>query len=269
MSQSALKQLVGEVEQRLLALAQNIPEAQRERLRIYHGSKVPHLGLAVPVQREALRRGYSFSGLPFGDQLPIWDAVWRGAHYHEAKTQALYYCTSRRKPDELAQLWPVVKDWIEIVDCWDSSDELSSIYARVLEVDELANQVHAVLRSWNRSPNPWKRRQSILSLLYYSRSRRSVPASDKIFPMIETLLRDPDRFVQKAVGWALREALVPYPGETDAFIRCHALVLSSVAFTETTRKLQPAQRAEIVAFRRSGRERQSTTSSVNRTHFFS
>jgi 3-methyladenine DNA glycosylase AlkD len=234
-------------------LAQNIPEAQRERLRIYHGSKVPHLGLAVPAQREALRRSYSFSGLPFGDQLPIWDAVWRYAQYHEAKTQALYYCTSRRKTDDLMQLWPVVKDWIETVDCWDSSDELSSIYSRFLEVDELASQVHAVLRSWNRSPNPWKRRQSILSLLYYSRSRRSVPTSDKIFPLIEALLRDSDRFVQKAIGWALREALVPYPAETEAFIRCHARILSSVAFSEATRKLPPGRRAEIVALRRADR----------------
>jgi 3-methyladenine DNA glycosylase AlkD len=253
MPKQPVKQLLGEVEHRLAALARNIPEAERERLRIYHGSNVPHLGLAVPVQREALRRGYSFSGLPFGDQLSIWDAVWRDAQHHEVKTQALYYCASRRKPDEFRQLWPVVQGWIETVDCWDTSDELSSIYARILEVDALADQVYAVLQSWNKSPNPWKRRQSILSLLYYSRSRRSVLPASKIFPLIEALLKDSDRFVQKAVGWALREAVIPYPAETEAFIRCHAQTLSSLAFTEATRKLPPAQRVEIVARRRAGR----------------
>ena|SRR6516164_760560 len=162
MPKPPVKRLLDEVEHRLAALARNIPEAERERLRTYHGSNVPHLGLAVPVQREALRRGYSFSGLPFEDQLPIWDAVWRAAQYHEVKTQALYYCASRRKPDELRQLWPVVQGWIETVDCWDTSDELSSIYARILEVDALG-QVYAVLKSWNKSPNLWKRRQSILT----------------------------------------------------------------------------------------------------------
>ena len=251
MPKPPVKRLLDEVEHRLAALARNIPEAERERLRTYHGSNVPHLGLAVPVQREALRRGYSFSGLPFEDQLPIWDAVWRAAQYHEVKTQALYYCASRRKPDELRQLWPVVQGWIETVDCWDTSDELSSIYARIREVDALG-QVYAVLKSWNKSPNLWKRRQSILSLLYYSRSRRSVLPGGKIFPLIEALLKDSDRFVQKAVGWALREALMPYPAETEAFIRCHAQALSSLAFTEATRKLPPAQRAEIVARRRAG-----------------
>ena len=68
--------------------------------------------------------------------------------------------------------------------CWDGSDELSSIYSRFLEVDELASQVQEVLRSWNRSPNPWKRRQSILSLLYYSRSRL-YPAFQEYFRTYE------------------------------------------------------------------------------------
>jgi 3-methyladenine DNA glycosylase AlkD len=132
-----------------------------------------------------------------------------------------------------------------------TSDELSSIYARILEVDALAGQVYAVLQSW--TPNPWKRRQSTLSLLYHSRSRLSVLPAGKIFPLIEALLKDSDRFIQKAVGWALREAVIPYPTETEAFVECHAQTLSSLAFTEATRKLPPAQRAEIVARRRASR----------------
>jgi len=243
-------QLVEEVEGRLIATAHDVSPAQAEKLRLYHGSEVDHLGLSVPVQRQALRSGYSFSKLPFEQQLPIWDAVWRGARYYETKAQALYYCAARRKPAELIQLWPIVGDWIEMVDCWDTSDELSSIYARILEVEALTGEVYTVLCTWNRSANPWKRRQSILSLLYYCRSRRSILSSTRILPLIETLLGDDNRFVQKAVGWSLREALTPFPTETTAFIRRHAQALSPVAFAEATRKLSPELRGEIIARRR-------------------
>jgi 3-methyladenine DNA glycosylase AlkD len=255
-----------EVETRLIDAAQGISPDDAEKLRRYHGSTVPHLGLAVPVQRQMLRLGYSFSRLPFEQQLPVWDALWRQARYYEAKTQALYYSAARRKPAELAQLWSVVHGWIETVDCWDSSDELSSIYARILEVEGLREEVYAVLCRWNRSTNPWKRRQSILSLLYYSRSRRSVLPSTRIFPLIESLIEDDDRFVQKAVGWSLREALTPFPDETEAFIRRHVKTLSPTAFTEATRKLPPDLRQQIKAARRpsgrNGKIRQSRRSPV-------
>src|SRR6516165_7410145 len=67
---------------------------------------------------------------------------------------------------------------------------------------------------------------------------------------IITLLGDDHRFVQKAVGWSLREALTPFPTETTAFVRRHAQALSPVAFAEATRKLSPELRGEIIARRR-------------------
>jgi 3-methyladenine DNA glycosylase AlkD len=249
LSAMALKKAVHEVEEKLVAAAEHIPVAQAEKLRIYHRSAVPHLGLAVPVQREILRRGYSFHCHPFEQQLAIWDAVWRRARYYEVKSLALYYGAARRKPGELEQLWPVARAWIEAVDCWDSSDELSSIYARILEVESLTDEAYEVLASWNRSTNPWKRRQSIVSLLYYSRSRRSVLPSAKILPLIETLLADEDRFVQKAIGWSLREVLTPYPNDTIAFIRSHVRDLSPTAFSEAKRKLPLELRSEITTSR--------------------
>jgi 3-methyladenine DNA glycosylase AlkD len=251
-----LKKAVHEVEEKLVAAAKRIPVAQAEKLRLYHGSAVPHLGLAVPVQREILRRGYSFHGRPFEEQLAIWDAVWRRARYYETRSQALYYAAARRKPGELEQLWPVARAWIEAVDCWDSADELSSIYARILEVEALTDEAYEVLTSWNRSTNPWKRRQSIVSLLYYSRSRRSVLPSAKILPLIETLLADEDRFVQKAIGWSLREALTPYPGDTITFIRSHVRDLSPIAFSEAKRKLPLELRSEITTARSLARLRE-------------
>ena len=240
-----MARFVREVEARLIEMAHGIPRHDAEKLRAYHGSGIPHLGLAVPVQRTALRQRYGFSKLPANEQLPIWDAVWRQGRYYETKSQALYCCAALRKPDDLVRAWPIVVSWIELVDNWDISDELSAIYSRILEV--APDKVYPVLCCWNRSNNPWKRRQSVLALLYYSRSRRSVLSAGKIFPLINRLVDDKDRFVQTAIGWTLREALTPYPAETAAFIEEFATRLSAIAFAGAASKLPPTVRMRLKA----------------------
>jgi 3-methyladenine DNA glycosylase AlkD len=242
---------VQEVEARLIDAARGVSAQQAEKARVYHGSAVSHLGLLVPPQRMALRQRYSFSGLPVEEQLPIWDAVWRQGRHYETKCQALYYCAALRKAEDLVCAWPVVRFWIDLVDNWDSWDELSAVYSRTLEV--APEKVYPQLARWNRSANAWKRRQSVVSLLYYSRSRRSVVPADRVFPLIERLIDDKDRFVQKAVGWTLREALVPYPEETMNLIETHSTGLSAIAFAEASRKLPAALRARLRSLRAAAR----------------
>ena len=242
---------VQEVEARLIEAARGVSPEEAERARVYHGSAVPHLGLTVPSQRMALRQRYAFSALPVETQLPIWDTVWRHGRHYETKCQALYYGAALREPEDLVHAWPIVLSWIDLVDNWDSSDELSAIYSRILEV--APDKVYPVLVHWNRSANAWKRRQSLVSLLYYSRSRRAILPADKIFPLIERLIDDKDRFVQKAVGWTLREALVPYPEETVNLIETHSTGLSAIAFAEASRKLPAALRVRLRGLRAASR----------------
>jgi len=117
----------------------------------------------------------------------------------------------------------------------------------------------STLCGWNRSENPWKRRQSLLALLYYSRSRRSVLSAAKVFPLIERLVDDEDRFVRKALGWTLREALAPYPAETAAFIEEYATRLSAIAFTEAASKLPPDVRERLKTLRAARRKRRAAS----------
>ena len=243
---------VREVEARLIEAARGVSAQDAQRARAYHGSAVPHLGLPVPPQRTALRCGYSFSALAIEAQLPIWDAVWRHGRYYETKCQALYYCGTLRRPEDLIRAWPVVRRWIDLVDNWDSSDELSAIYSRILEV--IPEKVYPVLARWNRSTNAWKRRQSLVSLFYYGRSRRTVLPAAKVFPLIERLIVDKDRFVQRAIGWTLREARGPYPEDSVKFIEAYSTRLSAVAFAEASSKLPAALRARLRSVRAAARK---------------
>ncbi|MFA4845317.1 MAG: DNA alkylation repair protein [Patescibacteria group bacterium] len=93
------------------------------------------------------------------------------------------------------------------------------------------------LLQWNRSSNPWKRRASIVSTIYYASKKRKAPAIKTVLSLVEPLICDRDPYVQKAVGWQLREAYKLWPREILLFLNRHALDLSAISFSYATERL--------------------------------
>ncbi len=246
-STSNLRSAVCEVEDRMAGLAHGIPASRAAYLQSYLGTAMPVHGIPVPAQRAALRKGYEFSDQPLATRLACWNAVWREGRYHETKLQALLWTESLRKPEMLKAAWPVVRRWTALVDCWDMSDGLSATFGRTLAI--MPDTVYPVLRRWNGARDPWLRRQSIVALLCTREARRAALPPDQIFPLIENLIADKDRFVQKAIGWTLRDAGEVYPREVVTFVKRHAGRLSAIAFAQGTRKLPANTGATLKALR--------------------
>ena len=246
-SDAALTTAVAEVEARLQDAAKQVPEGQAAFRQRYHGAVLPHLGLTLPQQRTCFRLGYSFSDRAPREQLVVWDRVWRSGRHHETRSQALFFGQTLRDPAILLRCWPTLRGWVDLVGDWPHSDSLSATYVRVLEA--APDRVYPVLQRWNRSRNPWKRRQSIVSLLYYGSMRAKPLPASRILPLVAPLIADPDRFVQKGVGWTLRECHGLYPAETLAFLRERITELSAAAFSAATEKLTPAEKAPLKAAR--------------------
>ena len=55
--------------------------------------------------------------------------------------------------------------------------------------------------------------------------------------MVSPLLKDKDYYVQKGVGWTLREAIQAYPKEVGKFIDQFVNDLSPIAFTTVCEKI--------------------------------
>ena len=219
----------------------------------YHGSKHPHLGLTLPVQRRRLEAGYSFSGSPLPARLKIWTRVWWEAPHFEAKSQAMLFAKTIRASADLGRAWPTLRDWVGGVESWPHSDGLSAFYARALEAHPAP--VYPTLARWNRARNPWKRRQSIVSLIYYASARATVLPVRRLLPLVEALLGDPDVYVQKGLGWTLREIGNCYPDAHRGFLDEHITRLSPIAFSAATEKLTRAQKTPYKARRASMRAR--------------
>lgn len=239
---------VEEVEDRLRHAAADVDPAKRDERAHFMKTKMPMLGLTVPQQRAVFKQGFSFSGEALDRQLPIWDRVWRGACLHEAKMQPVFYINGLKPKPSVDDIWPVTRGWADSLNCWDQSDELSKHYAGLLEAAPAT--VMPVLEAWNGDADPWKRRQSLVSLFCYAQLRRKCPPVGTVLRLVTALLHDEDYYVQKGLGWTLRESFNTYPEKTFAFLIRHARVIAPAAFQAATEKLTPEQKAEVKAARK-------------------
>jgi len=237
-----------EVEAALAAAARGLDPRRVAERSAYMKSAMPLLGLAVPMQRAILKRGFSFSRRPFAEQFPLWDHIWWRARSHEAKSLAGFWIDAVRDAPPAAEMWRRVSPWSAGIVCWDMSDVLSGVHARLLEA--APEVVLPDLVRWNRDPNPWLRRQSVVSLLFQASGRRRVLPAATILGLVAPLLGDADRYVQKGVGWCLREASVVHRDAVAAFLRREARAVSAIAWSAAGEKLDPDLRAEIAALRR-------------------
>ena len=237
-----------EVESALATAARGLDPRRVAERAAYMKSAMPLLGLTVPAQRAVLKRGFSFSRHPFATQFPLWDHVWRRARSHEAKSLAAFWVDGVGDAPPAAQMWRRLSPWSAGIACWDMSDVLSGVHARLLEA--APEVVLPDLVRWNRDPSPWLRRQSVVSLVFQARMRRQVLPAATILGLVASLLDDPDRYVQKGVGWCLRETSVVHADAVAAFLRERARAISAIAWGAAGEKLDPDLRAEIAALRR-------------------
>lgn len=72
----------------------------------------------------------------------------------------------------------------------------------------------------------------------------------KIHVLITPLLSDEEYYVQKGVGWALREMYNAYPRETLFYFHEHIHEITSIAFTAAMEKMKPAEKDKLKALRK-------------------
>ncbi|MBS4015081.1 MAG: DNA alkylation repair protein [Candidatus Latescibacteria bacterium] len=203
----------------------------------------------IPSLRRFAKHKYSFSNQPFREQIFIWDYIWKNADNWWTKIQAYYYCEQyTHKETELLSSWKIIKTWQDYVTGWGECDALAKLYTKILEV--LPKSVLLTLQRWNKSSNQWKRRQSVVSLLYFQRTKKKFLPFNKIIPLIGNLLDDKDYYVQKGVGWTLKELYQVYPKPTYEYIKKNIKKIKPEAYSHTVEKLTLKEKQELKHLRK-------------------
>jgi 3-methyladenine DNA glycosylase AlkD len=202
----------------------------------------------VPAQRQIAKHKYSFSHLPFDQQLLIWDYIWKHSDSW-AKIQTFFYCEKfAHKKKELLSGWGILKNWQEYVTDWGECDALAKLYTKILEI--IPEKVEPVLTQWNRSANQWKRRQSVVSFLYFSRTKKQFLPFKEIIASVDNLLDDKEYYVQKGVGWTLKELYQVYPKPTFEYLKKNIKKIKPVAYSPAAEKLTLKEKRELKRLRK-------------------
>jgi len=187
-----------------LADSRKAPEMQA-----YMKSDMPFLGVQKPGRVTLLR------SLPRLDSRDVWldvvQTLWREATYREERYVALALSGDRRF--QSVELMPWFDEMIVTGAWWDYVDEIAS-----KRVGPLLRSQPGVLRplmlKWSVDPDKWRRRTSVICQLGF----KSDTDDELLTACVEANIADPDFFLRKGIGWALREYAKTEPGWVRAFV---------------------------------------------------
>jgi 3-methyladenine DNA glycosylase AlkD len=241
---------IKEVEESLSRLSHK-PSAQTEKLRRYIGTNLAVSGLTAPEQKALFKKGFSFYTDDREHTFRILDSVYQAGKTFEAKNLAFSYLELHYKHISPQLQLELLPGWVKHVDNWAHSDGLSKFLTRLLEHEATRRHMMKILIQWNGSLNPWERRQSLVALFYYARTKQVQVPFNTGTRFLKPLLGDEHYFVQKAVGWTLRECYNVYPKETFDFIARHYKQVTSIAFTAAIEKMSDKEKGTLKSLRKS------------------
>ena len=106
--------------------------------------------------------------------------------------------------------------------------------------------VIAKVREWNRDPDLWLRRASVV--VFTRKVAASGRFNDVALELCDTLARDDEDMVRKGVGWALKDLMRSDKPRIVAYVKeLRAAGVSSVITNYAIRELKGAERRDVLA----------------------
>ncbi len=189
-------------------------------------SSRPHWGLSAPKIDAAIRE---LQPLPEKQRLAIARALWREEVFDLRIAAARL---AARLPASLdAEIWAFLSERMGELDGWAVADNFADaggprLIARPGRLDEV--------EAWVESPHLWTRRASLVFTLDWMRAGLS---PERMLGWAARLVADREWFIQKAIGWWLRELGKRDAGQVRAWLAAHGGGLKAFARREAEKYL--------------------------------
>lgn len=217
------------------ALAEQADAERGAGAQAYMKSSIPSLGVRVPEVRRLTVAAAAAHPFESPDQLRATVLeLWRGAAVREERYAAIDLTGQKMVARDLAML-PVYEEIIRTGSWWDFVDGVAPRIGGLLEAHRPT--MTPVLRTWSTDSDFWIRRASITAQLKAkARTDRGL-----LREVIDANLGDPEFFIRKAIGWALREFGKTDPEWVRIFVAEQGERLSPLSRREAVRNLPPEQ----------------------------
>jgi 3-methyladenine DNA glycosylase AlkD len=189
------------------------------QMQAYMKSAMPYLGVRVPEVRRLTRAAAGTR--PFvtlADLERTVRTLWNHAAFREERYAATALCDTRSaRALRTPRLLALYRDLIISGAWWDHVDELAHRVGELLS--GWPEVVRPEIEGWVRAEDHWLRRVSIICQLGFKRATDL----DLLAAAIEVNASEPDFFLRKAIGWALREYARTDPDWVRGFVGAHEL----------------------------------------------
>lgn len=193
---TALQPWNEQIKQALLPLRNADNAAQ---MQAYLRGQFEFYGIQAGPRRAAMKDLFTAHHRPTIDELPaIVNELWEQPEreFQMVAVDLLISLKSQLPPTIL----PDLEHWITTKSWWDSVDMLATHIVGSLYLHHRATTAQFI-QTWRNTDNLWLRRTTLLFQLKYKLNTDT----DLLFELIRENNQDRDFFIQKAIGWVLRE----------------------------------------------------------------
>ena len=203
-------------------------------MQAYMKSVMPYHGVPTPLLRQVCKA--TFAGVQFATtshwQTQVLD-LWRNARFREERYAALYLAGDKRaKSFQTPSAMKMYDELIVSGAWWDYVDDIASHRVGPILRDHPATMRPKML-SWSKSNNLWKRRTAIICQLGF----KAETDLELLYACIEPSLGSREFFLQKAIGWALRQYAWTDAAEVKKYVRLNQARLSALSCREALKNI--------------------------------
>jgi 3-methyladenine DNA glycosylase AlkD len=207
----------------------------------YHKTDRAVLGVAMPVIDD-LARGWR-AGVTLDQRLSLAAGLWDTCVFDARLAAAKLLTQARIRPDDAAA-WALICDWVPQFDGWAIADAVAIAGGKRLVADPARLDTVEV---WTQSDLMWTRRAALVMTLPFARLNNPKPHEDAIRARVlgwaAGYVADRDWFIQKAVGWWLRDLSRHAPDLARDWLAAHGAGLKAFARKEAARHLRDGNTA--------------------------
>lgn len=255
MSKKYFTNYLQEVEKAYLSSGTSYPKDKERELqfRNFRGTRYRLYKIDKVKLKSRMKKGFSFSDFTDQEKAKIWNYIFKNTEYLGVGDLAISHFKKyqTRKNHNLIQYWPLLRTWAPKIENWVHGDMIASLYCDMLS--EAPKIVYPELKKWSESQSHWKKRMAIVSLLYYYSPKRNLLPYRDIISLVEPHLEVDHYYLQKAIGWNLRELTRAYPKETWRFLNKNVLRITPVAFSTAMEKIPMEERKPLKEKRKQAR----------------
>lgn len=218
-----------------LEALQALSDPQRAaQMQAYHKVERPYLGLQNPAINDLTRQWRQ--SMDVTERVKVASDLWQSNIYEARLAAAKLLTQARIRPDDA--VWTLVSSWVPGFDSWAIADHACMAGQKRLVADP--SRLDEV-ESWTKSDHLWTRRAALVITLPWTKQNHPKPQDlevrERVLGWAALYVQDRAWFIQKAIGWWLRDLGKHDAERVRVFLNEHGNQMKPFARKEASRFL--------------------------------